>query len=117
MALDGRDIKVSRQGRRLDISFNVGADITDACTVYLECDGEMMQWDNTQNSAEMARFASTPIARSSLASFGYSNGRFELSYSPPGEGNVVDIAIAAGIPQLPWSVYAGWIAVLRIELA
>lgn len=115
MALDGRDLRVSRTDRRIDISFYVGADITDACSVYFECDGEMLQWDNTQNSSEMARFASTPLARASLVSFGYSDGRFEVSYRPPGDEDFVEIVVAVGIPQLPWSVYAGWIAALRIE--
>ena len=116
MALDGRDLRLSRRGRLLDVSFAVGADITDACTVYFECDGEMMQWDNTQNLADMSRFASTPIARTSMQQFDFTDGRCTLSYVVEGDATSTHLVMAAGIPQLPWSVYAGWIAALRIDL-
>lgn len=113
--LDGHAVTAARQGRRIEFSFDVGAEITDLCSIYFECDGEMLQWENVGSFDAMNVFAVTCEAREAVRSFKYAGGHVDLAYEVPDARTVTCMALGAGIPQLPWTIYSGWLVLLRVE--
>lgn len=116
--LDQHVIHIARSGDCLTIDIPGGAEIQEHFRVYLECNGEMFEWENQDELATVQYLWGTQKATSSLKAFSMIAEtvlRCEIDFNTLLEKRVAHIVVSAAAPLLPWEAERGWLACITLR--
>lgn len=117
-SLAGHRIRIETSADSIVFELPIGAEISDKCRIYFECNDEMLEWHRDTKTGDYNNLTrASATLRERLRSFRTSNnGNVVITLDRRGWPARLPIVVTVGDPLLPSNAVRGWLCAFALRL-
>ncbi|MQB08161.1 hypothetical protein DXT91_29440 [Agrobacterium tumefaciens] len=119
VVLDAHVLKIRREGPLVGIEIPMGAEVVERYRVYLEINGETLEWENYTDPSEIQTMWGSRKAMDRIRDVHLSGDESKLEFSLDVDGLLEDgklhMAVSVSDPLTLWESDRGWLACLSLR--